>query len=51
MTGYLATMGYFPERDLSAAVMLNTDDGAVIGMPLSQLALRLATIAADELDG
>ena len=51
MTGYLATMGYYVDAGVSVAVMLNTDDASVVGMPLTRLGEQLATIAVEELEG
>ncbi len=50
MTGYTATMGYFADVEIAAALMLNTDNGRVLGMPLDRVTLALASIAQEELD-
>ena len=50
MTGYTATMGYFPDIEVAVALMLNTDNGRVLGMPLDRVTLTLASIAKEELD-
>ena len=51
MTGYTATMGYFPEQEVAVALMLNTDDARVMGVPLTRLVEELAGIAVEELGG
>ena len=50
MPGYLTSMGYFPELDLGAALQLNTDDGRRLGAPMRAILVRLAGIAARELE-
>jgi D-alanyl-D-alanine carboxypeptidase len=49
MTGYLATMGYYPEHELAVAFMINTDNERVLGTRATSVAEMLATIAAEEL--
>ena len=48
MTGYTATMGYFPEQEVAVALMLNTDDARVLGVPLTRMIEELASIAVEE---
>ena len=48
--GYTATMGYFPQVQVAAALMLNTD-GGLGRMPLDLATERLVAIAAEELAG
>jgi len=48
MTGYTATMGYLPEKRIAFALMLNTDDGRVLGRPLHRAALELVALALEE---
>lgn len=49
MTGFGATVSHFPDHDVSAALLLNTDDPRVLGVPLDHVTLQLATIATEEL--
>ncbi len=50
MPGYLTSMGLFPERVISAAVQVNTDDGRALGRPLGMVLVQLASIAIEELE-
>lgn len=45
MTGYLTSMGYFPEHDLAVAFQTNTDDMRALGAPLHVVLARLAKLA------
>ncbi|MFT5291109.1 MAG: D-alanyl-D-alanine carboxypeptidase [Planctomycetota bacterium] len=49
MTGFGATVSHFPEQGISAALMLNTDDSRILGMPLDRVSQQLTRFAAEEL--
>jgi D-alanyl-D-alanine carboxypeptidase len=49
MTGFLAATAWFPAHEIAVAVQLNTDDGRVIGKPMSALLVDLAALALEEL--
>ncbi len=49
MTGYLSTMGYFPERELALAFQINADDRHPLGRPMVDVLVELARIAHEEL--
>ncbi len=49
MTGYGATVSYFPDHRIAAALQMNTDDVRVMGVPLDRVTLELARIVVDEL--
>jgi D-alanyl-D-alanine carboxypeptidase len=49
MTGYQATMSYYPDLGVAAALLLNTDDGRAVGRPLDAVTRELATIVREEL--
>lgn len=50
MTGFGATVSHFPEHDISAALMFNTDDPRCAGTPLDRVTLQLAKLAVQELE-
>ena len=49
MTGFQATMNYYPQLRTSVAVLLNTDDGRGVGQPLDAVARELAAIVEEVL--
>jgi D-alanyl-D-alanine carboxypeptidase len=49
MTGFLAATAWFPTHGIAVAVQLNTDDGRVIGKPMSALLVELVSVALEEL--
>ncbi len=50
MTGFGATVSHYPDHGVSAALMLNTDDPRVMGVPLDRVTLQLAMFAVEELE-
>ena len=50
MTGYLSTMGWFPELEVAAAFQMNTDDGRKLGVPQHLVLRDLARFVKVELD-
>ena len=48
MLGYQATMGYLPDARVAFALMMNTDDGRILGKPLHLVALDLVKIIEEE---
>ena len=43
MPGYRTAMGYFPEQGVAAAIQVNCDDERRVGMPLTEVLVRLVS--------
>jgi len=50
MVGYESTMGWFPKQNIAVAFQMNMDGNRKVGMPLFQVLMRFAEIAAEELN-